>query len=63
MTDFASDFAAAFLSNPDEIITVADQDDEVRSDAGGDATKKSRSLRRGLIKAANLQDMLLEKYV
>lgn len=68
MTDFASDFAAAFLNSPERDDAVPEyQDDDLRSDAGSvvgggtDPATKARSLRRGLVKAANIQDMLLEK--
>ncbi|KAK1750613.1 integral peroxisomal membrane peroxin-domain-containing protein [Echria macrotheca] len=79
MTDFASDFAAAFLNAPDApdapdphddpvpVITANYHDEDTRSEtsggaaAAGDPAKKARSLRRGLVKAANIQDMLLEK--
>jgi hypothetical protein len=61
MTDFASDFAAAFLNPTDELEVVEEHYDEAQQEAGADPAKKARSLRRGLIKAANLQDMLLEK--
>ncbi|KAK0614262.1 integral peroxisomal membrane peroxin-domain-containing protein [Immersiella caudata] len=61
MTDFASDFAAAFLNPTDELEVVEEHYDETRQEGSVDPAKKARSLRRGLIKAANLQDMLLEK--
>jgi len=61
MTDFANDFAAAFFNHSDDLVVVEDQEDEIRQEPGADPAKKARSLRRGLIKAANLQDMLLEK--
>ena len=66
MTDFASDFAAAFLSNPDETTSNdrdgrSERDDDLTTDLSADPAKKARRLRRGLVKAAGLQDMLLEK--
>lgn len=61
MTDFASDFAATFFNPTDELEVIEEHYDDVRQDAGADSAKKGRGLRRGLIKAANLQDMLLEK--
>lgn len=61
MTDFTSDLAATFLNNPDEVIAAEGQDGDVRPEACADPAKEGRSLRRGLIKAANLQDMLLER--
>ncbi|KAK1836326.1 integral peroxisomal membrane peroxin-domain-containing protein [Podospora conica] len=65
MTDFASDFVA-FLSNPDEAAApAADRDDRPDHDrpapSPADPAKQARSLRRGIVKAASLQDMLLEK--
>lgn len=70
MTDFASDFAAAWLTNADE-ATPDDRDRDYRpqptrdhdapAESPADAAKKARSLRRGIVKAASLQDMLLEK--
>lgn len=61
MTDFASDFAAAFLNPPEELEVIEEHYDDFQQEVGADSAKKARSLRRGLIKAANLQDMLLEK--
>jgi len=64
MTDFASDFAAAFLNPADELEVIDEHYDELPREAAitADPAKKAKGLRRGLIKAANLQDMLLEKY-
>ncbi|KAK0719562.1 integral peroxisomal membrane peroxin-domain-containing protein [Lasiosphaeris hirsuta] len=57
------DLASAFLGTVVEsaLREGDDRDDELHHEPGADPAQKARSLRRGLIKAASLQDMLLEK--
>ncbi len=53
-----------FGGQDDEVIHEVEEEheDEVQNEPDADPVKKARSLRRGLIKAAGIQDMLLEKY-
>ena len=61
------DYASSFLDVIDESTDLAadDRDDdshhEAETAAGAEPSKKRRSLRNGIFRAANLQDKLLEK--
>ena len=57
------DFADSYIATAAAAEAEADErENELSQQAAAGPAKKRRSLRRGLIEAANLQDMLLEKY-
>lgn len=61
------EFASGFLNviEEDAASGMEDHEDEVQRDAADtaepDSSKKRRSLRNGIFRAANIQDKLLEK--
>ncbi|KAK0635312.1 Peroxin/Dysferlin domain-containing protein [Bombardia bombarda] len=57
MDDIASDI----LISTDEVDDHDDETQQQNTSAGGDSAKTARSLRRGIFRAASLQDKLLEK--
>lgn len=56
------DLAAAFLGPGDDASIQEEDDGQQEQGSGTDSTTTARTLRRGILKAANLQDKLLEKY-
>lgn len=63
MADFANDLAAVFFNSNEELEVIEEHEDDRQNDetVPEPTAKKPRSLRRGLVKAAGIQDMLLEK--
>lgn len=57
------DLAAAFLG-PGDDASIQEEDEGQQGSGSGteSSTTTARTLRRGILKAANLQDKLLEKY-
>ena len=57
------DLTAAFLGPGDDASIQEEDEGQQGSGSGTDSTTTARTLRRGILKAANLQDKLLEKYL
>jgi hypothetical protein len=58
MDDLASDILAG---DDLSLHDVAERDEDSQAESVADTPKKGRSLRRGIFRAANLQDKILEK--
>lgn len=56
------DLTTVFLGQGDDASIQEEDDGQQGSGSGTDSTTTARTLRQGILKAANLQDKLLEKY-